>query len=161
MNRAIKRAREAYETANKILEREDLSARARTNISTARSVAAIAVMSYKAGRAIDGAEALALAERALRDGLLPDADRGGVVLAGSKLGAKRKAESYVGRDIEMAQEFLCRRRATPSAKISDSALKVSIGKEKNLKRSASIEAIDKGLEALGYDPNGPYDRYVQ
>jgi hypothetical protein len=140
----------------------------RTNISTAKSVAAIAVVAYQAGRALDGAEALALAERALRDGsnqlLLPDADRGGRSRVGSHVGAKRKAESYVDRDIEMAREFLRRRRATPSAKMSDSALKVGIGKKKGLKRSAAIEAIDKGLEALGYNHNGhydPYDQYVQ
>jgi hypothetical protein len=51
------------------------------------------------------------------------------------------------RDKQLAREFLRRRKVT-SPRLKDSTLKATIGKEQGLKRSASIEAINKGLQAL-------------
>ena len=82
-----------------------------------------------------------------RDGLL--------VRLGEIAAAKRKraieevrqlsAVSIANRDRRMAEEFL-RKRKTSSD--SDTALMVAIGKRHEVKRSAAIEAINRGLKAL-------------
>jgi hypothetical protein len=49
------------------------------------------------------------------------------------------------RDIQMAREFQKRRS---SSSRSDSALKADIGRKHELKRSAAIEAVNRGLKKL-------------
>jgi hypothetical protein len=52
----------------------------------------------------------------------------------------------VNRNKQMAREFVQQKRSNKY--ISDSALKARIGKREHLGRSASIEAIDRGLKDL-------------
>jgi hypothetical protein len=61
---------------------------------------------------------------------------------------RRRTASTANRDRQMAEEFQ-KRKNSPSRR-KDSALKEDIGKDRRfkLKRSASIEAIDRGLKAL-------------
>jgi hypothetical protein len=58
-------------------------------------------------------------------------------------GAPRKRD----RDRFLAEEFLKRREAA-RGKISDTALKIKIGKEQHLSRSTVIEAIAKGCKEI-------------
>jgi hypothetical protein len=55
-----------------------------------------------------------------------------------------KADSKAQRNMQMAKEFLRRKGSD-----SDSALKAEIGRKHELKRSASIKAIDRELEERG------------
>jgi hypothetical protein len=67
------------------------------------------------------------------------------VRAAAKLGGRRKSVAVTKRDIALAQEFLSRRL---NSEISPTALKTEIGKQHNLKRSAAIDAIDRGLKIV-------------
>jgi hypothetical protein len=62
-------------------------------------------------------------------------------------GGGRKPGATLERDIKMAREF---QRRKPSAGMSDTALKIDIGRKQRpqLKKSASIEAINRGLKKL-------------
>jgi hypothetical protein len=62
-------------------------------------------------------------------------------------GAWRGGRRNPGRDLEMAREFLATRGAVIS-KVSDTALKIRIGIAYCLKRSAAIDAIDRGLQNI-------------
>jgi len=64
-------------------------------------------------------------------------------LAGAKRGGRTRAQPE--RDVAYAREFQARRS---SASCSDTELKIRVGKEHGLKRSAAIAAIDRGLEKL-------------
>jgi hypothetical protein len=59
---------------------------------------------------------------------------------------RQRVASKVNRNKQMAREFVEQRRL--ASKTSVSALKAKIGKRHNLGRSASIEAIDRGLKDL-------------
>ena len=67
-------------------------------------------------------------------------------IEGARQGNMTKSANVIARNIKMAQEFQGR-RAKGSGK-SDSALKEEIGIGENLKRRASIYAINAGLESL-------------
>jgi hypothetical protein len=56
----------------------------------------------------------------------------------------REGPRKSGRDIQMAISFLERRRR----RLTDTALKVAIGKQHGLGRSAAIEAVNRGLKKL-------------
>jgi hypothetical protein len=62
---------------------------------------------------------------------------------------KRQRATYrIIRNRQMAEEFR-QKKSSPSSKYkSDSALKAEVGKRRNLGRSASIEAINRGLKDL-------------
>ena len=60
---------------------------------------------------------------------------------------RRRAAFLSDRDSQMAQEFL-NKKSNPHSFRSDSALKEEIGKRHDLGRSASIEAINRGLKSL-------------
>jgi hypothetical protein len=61
----------------------------------------------------------------------------------------RRQRSTSNRDREMAEEFLQKKNLPSNKYISDSALKADIGKRQHgLARSASIEAINRGLKSL-------------
>jgi hypothetical protein len=61
---------------------------------------------------------------------------------------RRRAVEKSGRNKQMAEEFQSKKSNSHSHK-SDSALKAEIGKHFGLNRSASIEAINRGLKSLG------------
>jgi hypothetical protein len=65
--------------------------------------------------------------------------------AGRK-GAARRSRSHEDRDVEMALEY-CRRQKK-GINLSPTALKMEVGSRWKLKRSASIEAIERGLKKL-------------
>jgi hypothetical protein len=62
------------------------------------------------------------------------------------LGESRRLHAVfiVSRDRQMAEEFLRKRNTSQS----DSALKAEIGERRDLGRSASIKAVNRGLKAL-------------
>jgi hypothetical protein len=62
-------------------------------------------------------------------------------------GRRQRAVEISERNKQMAEEFLQKRKNLPSH-ISGSALKAEIGKHHGLGRSASIEAINRGLKSL-------------
>jgi hypothetical protein len=67
-------------------------------------------------------------------------------IRGAKAGGR--ARSMPDRDREMAHEYL-RRRADEKCRMSDTALKVDIGgKMHDLKRRASIDAVERGLNII-------------
>jgi hypothetical protein len=59
---------------------------------------------------------------------------------------RQRATSRIIRNRQMAEQF--REKRSSSKHKSDSALKAEIGKRRNLGRSASIEAINRGLKDL-------------
>jgi hypothetical protein len=59
--------------------------------------------------------------------------------------AEHKANSYRPRNARMAEEF---RKRLPSWDKSKTALMEAIGKKEDLGRSASIEAVEKGLKII-------------
>src|SRR5262249_691247 len=71
-------------------------------------------------------------------------------IKGARQGNKKRSANVIARNRKLAQEFR-RRRAEGSGK-SDSALKEEIGIGENLKRRASIDAINAGLESLNSLP---------
>jgi hypothetical protein len=62
-------------------------------------------------------------------------------------GRRQRAVEISERNKQMAEEFLQKRKNLFSY-VSDSALKADIGEQRGLGRSASIEAIDRGLKSL-------------
>ena len=61
----------------------------------------------------------------------------------------RRAGQTLARDLVMAKKFLKRRdERQKGSRISQTALKVGIGAENDLKKSAAIEAINRGMRAL-------------
>jgi hypothetical protein len=60
---------------------------------------------------------------------------------------KKRAEKFSHRNRALAEEFRERRKSTPKSK-SDTAIKVEIGKENGLEKTAAIDAIDAGLKIL-------------
>ena len=81
---------------------------------------------------------------------------GAPVLAGARRGGRSKNASTAQRDIAMAHAYLKQR---PLRRLSDTALKAEIGKaqEKPLGRSASINAIARGLQILSSQTGKPDD----
>lgn len=67
---------------------------------------------------------------------------------GASTGGRAKAEKIVDRDMAMAERFL-ERRAKPAG-LSDTALKIRVGREWSppLKERAAIDAINRGLDHL-------------
>jgi hypothetical protein len=65
---------------------------------------------------------------------------------GAKRGAAGKARATQARDVELASEYQAR-RSKPGG-LSVSALMQEIGKSAGLGRTASIEAIKRGLQKL-------------
>lgn len=62
---------------------------------------------------------------------------------GAKAGAAEKARRVAARDLKMAREYQAEQRRRPQ---TPSELKVEIGRRHKLKRSAAIEAVDRGLQ---------------
>jgi hypothetical protein len=60
----------------------------------------------------------------------------------------RRAVIISDRNRQMAEEFL-NKKSNQHSHRSDSSLKAKIGKDFDLNRSASIEAINRGLKSLG------------
>jgi hypothetical protein len=56
-----------------------------------------------------------------------------------------RQQSNSKRDVQMAQEY---QRKKSSSQLSVTALKANIGKKHDLKRTAAIEAINRGLEII-------------
>ena len=65
---------------------------------------------------------------------------------GAKRGSAAKARGTQARDVELAREYRAR-RSKPRG-LSNSALMQEIGKSAGLGRSASIDAIKRGLQNL-------------
>ena len=74
----------------------------------------------------------------------PEIDRGAKVFQGAAQGGKNNTR---GRDRLLAIEWRARRAKT-LAGVSDTALKVEIGREASLKREAAIKAVNRGLRLL-------------
>jgi hypothetical protein len=71
--------------------------------------------------------------------------RGQKIQAAAKRGGRRKSAATAKRDTALAREFQARR---PNSGLSPTALKTEIGEQHNLKRSAAIDAIDRGLKIV-------------
>ena len=68
----------------------------------------------------------------------------GISMATGHRGGREPGET-IPRDIQMAREYEQRR---PTSYLSPTALKIDIGRKHDLKRSAAIDAIDRGLKKL-------------
>jgi hypothetical protein len=69
---------------------------------------------------------------------------------GSSLGGSRKSKAVEPRDMLMAEEYMTRSNSKSGCK-SSTALIAEIGKKqkhKSLSRSASVEAVERGLKAI-------------
>lgn len=88
----------------------------------------------------------------------PDLERGRGVKKYAKEGGEARgralSDGNTARNNDMAREF---KRRRPGSKLSDTALKISIGREQGLGRSASIEAIKQGLKKLSGQQSRPND----
>ena len=73
---------------------------------------------------------------------LRDMERGRKIREGAQRGGRRNP----ARDLEMAREF--NRRRVSGCSVSSSALKAEIGATRGLRRSAAIEAVNRGLQKL-------------
>jgi len=63
---------------------------------------------------------------------------------GANKGGRKRGET-ISRDMRLAKEFQRKRLSSP---LSDTALKQAIGKKDELGRSASVEAVNRGLKKL-------------
>ena len=71
--------------------------------------------------------------------------RGARIHESAKEGGRARKGINAERDLDLAKQYRERRK---DSNLSDSALKAKIGEKVGLKRSAAIEAVDKGLKIL-------------
>lgn len=70
-------------------------------------------------------------------------------LAGARRSGSQRSARFRARSVAMAKKFAVRKE---TATCSDTALKVAVGKEYKLGRTAAIDAIDKGLQIMSAHP---------
>ena len=113
------------------LDRSDLDSAARLNALDAVHSALILASEFHGWTVVDNEPAI--------DARIRSVD-------GAKRGAAGKARATQARDVELASEYQAR-RSKPGG-LSVSALMQEIGKSAGLGRTASIEAIKRGLQKL-------------
>ncbi len=113
------------------LERSDLDSAARLNALGAVHSALILASEFHGWTVVDNEPAI--------DARIRSVD-------GAKRGSAAKARATQARDVKLAREYLAR-QSKPSG-LSVSALMQEIGKSARLGRTASIDAIKRGLQKL-------------
>src|SRR5947208_12383979 len=113
----------------RLSRRSDLDSTARQNALAAVHLALILASEFHGWTVVDNEPAIDARIRSV---------------AGAKRGSVGKAREIETRDVELARKYLAR-RSKPGGQ-SDSALKQEIGKCAELGRTASIEAINRGLQ---------------
>ena len=84
----------------------------------------------------------------------PQAETGRKIREASKLGGRRKNKALPFRDVQLAKIYQARR---PHSRMTPTALKRKIGEEQKrpLKRSAAVDAINRGLKILSGERGKP------